>query len=167
MFRSHADEGTGEKLSSARKWLILIGAALGVALLIFGSTEIPRDDQKTESAHYDPTQDELVLYQSFLEERVRSICESVSGVGGVTAIVTLSGGFESVYATEWNDGNEEYVIIGSGSNASALFLTRDAPEIAGIGVVCHGSVGISTKNELTALLSAAFRVPSNRIYISG
>lgn len=148
-----------------RLWLILLGATLGVALILWGGAR-EGEAEEAEATPYSPGTDELVLYQGYLEERVKAVCESVEGVGNVTVIVTLSGGFEAVYATEYPDGNEEYVIIGSGSNATALFLSRSAPGIAGIGIVCNGGADASVQKELTALISAAFHVPTNRIYVT-
>lgn len=155
----------GEKGGKTRLWIIVIGAIVGVALLLFGGAR----EQPTETAEpspYSPSEDELVLYQSYLEGRVKTLCESVNGVSGVTAIVTLAGGFEEVYATEYPNGNEEYVILGSGSNATALYLSRSAPQIAGIGIVCHGGSSPSVQKELIALISASFHVSSNRIYVT-
>ncbi len=154
-----------EKGNNSHLWIILVGAALGICLLLFGgktstTEEVEKDDT------YSPKEDEMVLYQAYLEERVKKLCESVDGIGNVTVIVTLSGGFESVYATEQTDAGEEYVIIGSGSSAQPLFLSRNAPRIAGIGVVCHGGVSAAAKQELISLLSGGMNVPSNRIYIT-
>ncbi len=163
-FQKKADGGeeSGEK---KRTWLLLIVAALGAALILFGG-QLGNKEPKAEEKLYSPAEDEMVLYQDYLESRVKVLCESVKGVENVTAIVTLSGSFESVYATEWHDGNEEFVILGSGSNAEALFLTRNAPQIAGIGIVCRGGTSAAVRNELTALISAGFRIPTNRIYIT-
>ena len=105
-------------------------------------------------------------YRSDLEERVKHLCESVLGVKDVTVIITLSGGFERIYATELSEGGEEYVIIGSGSSAEALLLSQAAPQIEGIGIVCQGGGNPDVKLELTSLLSASFHVSSNRIYIT-
>ena len=157
-------EASGEK-GSKKNWIILIGAALGLALILFGSS-VEKKDTVTEQKTYTPAEDELVLYQAHLEERVKELCESVEGVGNVTVIVTLAGGFESVYAVEEHEGNEEYVIIGSGANAEALFLSRNAPAIAGIGIVCQGGDQAMVRGELTALISAAFHVSSNRIHVT-
>lgn len=159
-----SNEENGEK-GNKKTWLILIGAVLGVILIFFGSN-VEKAENDTVQKVYSPDEDELILYQKYLEERVKSICESVHGVQNVTAIVTLAGGFESVYATEERDGNEEYVIIGSGSGAGALFLSRNAPAIAGIGIVCHGGDDAAVRQELTALISAAFHVSTNRIYVT-
>ena len=144
----------------------MVAAALGVVLLLFGTNFEKKDAQTTSSTVYDPKEDELILYQAHLEERVKTLCESVAGVGKVTAIVTLGGGFESVYAVEEHDGYEQYVILGSGANAEALFLTRNAPPIIGIGIVCEAGGDLLIQKELTELISAAFDVSSNRIHVS-
>lgn len=146
--------------------LILIGAAVGVALLLFGGGLGTKESQP-ETPSYRLDEDELVQYQEHLEERVKALCQSVDGTASITVIVTLSGGFEEVYAVEEHDGYEEYVILGSGANAKALFLTRHAPSIAGIGIVCTGGDDPNLKRELTELVGAAFHVPSNRIHVTG
>ncbi len=157
-------EGEEEK-GSLRAWIILIAAVAGVALILFGSRS--ESKKKETDVSSDPLAgDELILYQSYLEERIKKLCESVDGVGSVTALVTLEGGFESVYATELSDGDEVYVIVGSGSNAEALFLSRTAPTVSGIGVVCGGGKDPSVRAELISLISATLHIPSNRIYIT-
>lgn len=164
LFKRNREDG--EKNGNPRLWIILIGAALGVGLLLFsGSTEKATDAPQKEST-YSPEEDEMVLYQRYLEGRVKTLCESVNGIGDVTVIVTLSGSFESVYATELTEKGEEYVIVGSGSSAQALFLSREAPTIAGVGIVCGKGSSAAAKQELISLVSAALNVPSNRIYIT-
>ena len=159
--KKEGDEGG----KSAHLWIILVGAALGICLLLFGGKTSTTEEVEKEST-YSPQEDEMVLYQTYLEERVKKLCESVDGIGNVTVIVTLSGGFESVYATELTDAGEEYVIVGSGSSAQPLYLSRNAPKIEGIGVVCHGSASAVAKQELISLLSKGMNVPSNHIYIT-
>ena len=148
-----------------RLYLLLGCGVLGVLLILFGSGEKKAPSSPTDSP-YSTSTDELVIYQDYLEARIKKLCESVSGVKNVTVVVTLSGSFESVYATEWPDGNEEYVILGSGSSASPIYLSRSAPEIAGIGIVCSGGANDNVRRELISLLSATFHISSNRIYIT-
>ena len=148
-----------------RLYLLLGCGILGILLILFGSsTKTPQNSD--ENSPYSTSTDELVIYQDYLEKRIKTLCESVSGVRNVTVVVTLSGSFESVYATEWPDGEEEYVILGSGSSASPIYLSRSAPEIAGIGIVCSGGANDNVKRELLSLLSATFHISSNRIYIT-
>lgn len=156
---------TGDKKKNAKLWLIVLGAAAGVLLLLIGSGITESAEAPTHEA-YDLESDEAVIYQTYLEKEIRSLCESVAGVDNVTVAVTLSTGFESVYATEWEEGEEKYVILGSGSSASALYLSRSTPTIAGIGIVCTGGGSARVRNELIPLLSATFSVSSNRIYIT-
>ena len=160
----HPREGE-DSPGKGKLWLILGLAAVGILLLLLGGG-VKSESAPAAETKYQLTEDEMILYQNYLEDRIRSLCQSVDGVGEVTVIVTLSGSFESVYATEWEDGNEKYVILGSGSSATALYLTRSAPQIQGIGVVCHGGSTAKVRQELTGLLSATFHVSSNRIYVT-
>ena len=158
-------KGTASEKGRLRLYLLLGCGLLGILLILFGSSGKKTEDA-TQETPYSTSTDELVIYQDYLEERIKTLCESVSGVKNVTVVVTLSGTFESVYATEWPDGNEEYVILGSGSSASPIYLSRSAPEIAGIGIVCSGGSNDNVRRELISLLSATFHISSNRIYIA-
>lgn len=163
MFGSKKDGESG----SWRIWLIVVGALCGVLLLAFGSGLGTGSGKTDEPADTGSPEEELAAYRTALEQDVRALCESVDGVGNVTVALSLAGGFREVYATEAaRDGGEQYVIVGSGSGAAALRLSRDAPEISGIGIVCRGGMSAGIRQELTALLSAAYHVPSNRIYIT-
>lgn len=153
------------KDSKGYLWILLLIAAVGILLILVGGSS-EKQTKKEAETDYRTDQDELLIYQDYLENRIRALCESVGGVGNVRVVVTLSGSFESVYATEWKDGNEEYVILGSGSSATALYLTRSAPEIAGIGIVCDGGSIDRVRYELTSLLAATFDVSTHRIYIT-
>lgn len=165
MFQLFQKNEDGKSNPKAFRWILLLGAAAGILLLLLGGKS-ETIQKAPESTVYTPSKDELVIYQEYLEERVETICRSVKGVGNVTAIVNLEGGFHSEYATELKNGDESYVIIGNGSSAQALFLSRNAPDIAGIGVVCQGAENANVREELISLLSATFRVPSNRIHIT-
>ena len=158
-------KGSLKENGRLRLYLLLGCGVLGILLILFGSNTKTAEKTSTETP-YSTSTDELVIYQDYLEKRIKTLCESVSGVRNVTVVVTLSGSFESVYATEWPDGNEEYVILGSGSSASPIYLSRSAPEIAGIGIVCSGGANDNIRRELIALLSATFHISSNRIYIA-
>ena len=86
-------------------------------------------------------------------------------------VVTLEGGFSYVYATDkkTTSGGESltYVTVGNGDRESPVYITEKAPTILGIGVVCTGGMDPTVRREVTALLSAAFGVGSNKIYVTG
>ena len=93
---------------------------------------------------------------------------SVRGVKSVSAVVYFDGVGESVYAVNIQSGNSEkteYVVIGSGSNAHALYLGESLPRLVGIGVVCDTGGNVGVKNELAALLSAAYGLPLTRVHV--
>lgn len=164
MFSFLRSNQTDAKGSPPRLWLLLPLLLIGVLLLLWGGEK--QTDPPEDPLPYAVESEELVLYQTYLENRVRELCASVAGVGEVTAVVTLEGGFSSCYATEASANGETYVILGSGSSATGLFLSRTAPTVAGIGIVCSGGASTEVRNELIALLSAAFDVPSHHIYVT-
>ncbi len=164
MFKKNADGGSS--VGKTKLLLILGGAILGVLLLIVGNTDLSvRKNESDDGEISLSEQEELDAYREALEKRIKSLCESVSGVERVTVAVSL-GSYEDVYAIEESEKGDRYVIVGSGSNASALHVSRLAPEISGIGIVCRGGGNSDLHRELTELVSAAFHVPSNRIYVA-
>ena len=144
--------------------MILILAAVGIALLLIGAPKI--NTEKETDVPYSPTEDELTLYQEHLERRIATLCQSVSGVSDVKVFVTLEGGFESVYATEYEDGDERYVIVGGGSSAEPIYLSRHAPTVKGVGIVCRGGSDPRVQRELIGLISATLDLSGNRIYVT-
>ena len=110
-------------------------------------------------------------FRQALEDRMAAICAQVSGAGEVQVIVSLQGGFEYVYAYDEkvsaSGTSRVYVTIGSGSSQRLVFLTEKAPAITGIGVVCTGGSDPTVRQEITSLLSAAFGIGTNKIYVTG
>lgn len=151
------------KLLFSKKGLLLIGIALlGVGLLFFGNSRVSKSESKPIS-----DQEELEAYRESLKEEIEELCKSVAGVGRATVALTLDGGFTSSYARELSSsGSETYVKIGSGSSASGLLIERRPPGILGIGVVCDGGDSYAVVTELTALLSATYKLPMTRIHVS-
>ena len=147
--------------------LLLIGASLffigGLGLFENDDTDSTSTDENVEkySSFY--------AYKQSLESEVKAICESVSGVQDVRAVVFFDGVGESLYAQNVQEGGSnksEYVIIGSGSSSHALYLGEALPEISGIGVVCRTGGSVGAKNELCALLAATYGLSMTRIYVA-
>ena len=143
-------------------WLLIVGAVVGITLIVLGSSDSATGGQESDSP---PIENEILHHQEYLETRIEELCTSM-GMGEVSAIVTLAGGFEEIYATEWHGENEEYVVLGNASSAKPLLLSKNAPEIMGIGVVCRTAVSATRQEELLLLLATTFHVPCNRIYIA-
>ena len=153
---------------------ILLIALLGVALLLFGGSGSRSDDGEQEVTTSRAAAREMEAYTEALEAKIRALCESVSGISGVRVAVTLASGYEYVYAKDGesvSSGDKvnmsyEYLTVGSGSDEKTVYLSERAPTGAGIGIVCRGGGDPTRKRELLLLISAAFGVPSNKIYIA-
>lgn len=133
------------KSDRRRIWLIAACAAVGLALMLFG-TAAAGSTEPSESAQ------DWQTYTAALEEKAAALCTRVAGVRDVTVAVSLAQGVEYVYADE--DARE------------TLLLTERPPQISGIGVVCTGGDDPTTVQTLVSLLSAAFGVGTNRIYVT-
>lgn len=165
----------GQMKKSGKLWIVLLGAAIGLGLLVVGSFDLPifkKDEGKPSTANTE--QAELQAYREQLGREIATLCSGVRGVGEVQVVVTLSGGYEYVYACDvqsktGNDSStweESYVLVGSGSSQAPLLLMRLQPSVAGVGIVCAGGGDPAVQNELVALVSAAFGIGTNKIHVS-
>ena len=151
--------------------ILIILLLVGALLFIIGGLELFKDDgtDSTDRESDGKKYESFYAYKQSLEDEVKAICESVSGVQNVRAVVFFDGVGESIYAQNVQEGGSnksEYVIIGSGSSSHALYLGEALPEIAGIGVVCSTGGSIVAKNELCALLAATYGLSMTRIYVA-
>ena len=148
--------------------LILIGGAVGVVLLLFGGASESKSSEAVavEENVYSMTE----KYAEDLEARVAEICSGVRGVSNVEVFVSLSGGYRTVYAYDSQSSSSghksELVMSGSGSDKSAVVSAYEYPEIAGVGIVCHGADDPAVRAQLISLVSAALNVSTNRIYVA-
>ena len=163
----------GAMKRGGKLWIALLGVAIGVVLLLVSGwmgDDAADEDVKGDTAATD-TRISMEEYRAALERRVAEVCARVDGVGTVYAVVTLESGFEYVYATDEKStasgGSYQYILIGSGKDERPIYLTERMPAILGIGVVCEGGMSDTVRRELTGLLSAAFGVTTNKIYITG
>jgi hypothetical protein len=110
-------------------------------------------------------------YKDYLEKEIEGLCSSVSGVGGAKAVVFFGEAGEILYAqnvqySSQSSEKSEYVIIGSGSGAHALYIGESLPTLSGIGVICDTGDSEGKRNELLRLLSSAYGLPMTRIHVS-
>lgn len=131
-------------------WLILLGCAAGLLLLLFGGTWGEKSAEKTEG-----TDD----YSAALEERCAGIINSIPGVSGAKVVITVADGGESVYARD----ESGYIT----SEREALQVKKISPTISGVAVVAKGAGEPANEQKIIELLSSLFAIPSNRIFVSG
>ena len=157
------------------KGILILGAVLAILLIVIGGSDTPLGKRHVEQSVSEQTVvDPLCLYAQELERKIEALCESVSGVTQARVAVSLVGDFTYVYATDSDtsaaDGRTQssvqYVTVGSGSSEQTVLLTRDLPSIGGIGVVYHGEGDGAVRQELISLISTAFDIGTNKIYIT-
>lgn len=147
--------------------LIIILMVLGILLLLLGNTT-PSISKVSDD------KERLEEYAVNLENKMASLCENVKGVSNVTVTVYFSSGFETVYAyneeskTTSNGYNSEkkYVIIGSGNDESMVSIVELMPKICGVAIVCTGGGDPVISRSLSMLISAAYGVSMNQIYVA-
>ena len=72
-------KGSLKENGKLRLYLLLGCGVLGILLILFGSGTKTAEKTSTETP-YSTSTDELVIYQDYLEKRIKTLCESVSGV---------------------------------------------------------------------------------------
>jgi stage III sporulation protein AG len=163
----------GTTANRRQRWWLVLCAVAGVALMLIGNKDwsfLHGSDKTADVEEQDP----LTAYTALIEQRIASLCESVCGVDQVTVVVTLEGDFTYIYATDSESSERDgvieqhtaYVTVGSGANETTVLLTRQYPRVSGIGIVCRGGGDATVRRELLSLLSAAYGVPTNQIYIA-
>ena len=165
-------ENTKKEPFLTKKMLLpILAALLGVILLLIGGIGGLDDRTKEDDSKTSVTELDANAFANEVETRVEAICSQIAGVGEVRAVVTLSGGYRAVYATDSrfsdNSYQNELVLTGSGSSESAILVGYENPDIAGIGIVCTGGDDPVVRASILRLVSAAFDVGSHKIYIAG
>lgn len=153
-------------LKSKKIFLLLVLALAGVLIIALATGEKKEEDVSESIEELDPTR-----YAEELEERIEELCNRVDGVSGAYAVVTLKGGYQAIYAVDSQSGSSasknQTVVIGSGSNEQAILQGYRYPEIAGVGIVCHGGDSYEVKNKIVSLVSSAFDLSANKIFVVG
>ena len=142
-------------------------ALIGVIIILIGKSGAQNTEDVGDSIEeLDPSK-----YSEMLEERIEELCNRVDGVSGAYAVVTLKGGYQAIYAIDSQSGNtstkNQTVVIGSGSGEKAILEGYSYPEIAGVGIVCHGGDSYEVKNKIVSLISSAFDISANKIFVVG
>ncbi|MBO5715143.1 MAG: hypothetical protein J6S23_01965 [Clostridia bacterium] len=147
--------------------VIILLLLLGLLLLIvpIGS------NQKTKSNNDNSRLEE---YSQSIEKKIADMCANVSGVSNVKVTVYFDSGFETIYAyneenkssSSGTNSEKKYVTIGSGNDESMVCVLERMPNICGVAIVCKGGGNPLISNQLTNLISSAFGVPKNKIYVA-
>lgn len=160
----------GKKAAAAMTFCGIAGL-----LLIMISSLIP--DKKAEepvSGDKPRIMTEAEEYCTATEKRLAQFLGSIDGAGEVRVYLAVGSNERYVYATEGRhsrsdnktEEEEKYVIIGGGSDKSALVETVEAPVISGAVIVCSGGADPSVREQLYKAASAALGIPTGKIYVT-
>ncbi len=147
--------------------IIIVLLVLGLLLLVLPSSTKSIGVSKSD-------EERLKEYVDDLEGKIGSLCSKIQGVSNVSVTVYLDSGFETVYA--YNEQNKatsnginsekKYVTIGSGNDESMVCIVEKMPSICGVAIVCKGGGNPIVANQLINLISSAYNVPKNKIYVA-
>jgi len=155
-------------IKRSKKGIAILAAValIGVLLLMIGSRDKDTSGDEVNFESLDPAK-----YAKEVEERVEELCNRVDGASSAYAVVTLKGGYKAIYASDRQSGSNssksDTVLIGSGSGQKALLIGYENPEIAGIGIVCSGGDNYNVRKNIISVVSSAFDISSNKIFVSG
>lgn len=146
---------------------IAILLLLGLFLLL-----LPETGKSTAQTISD--QERLQKYAETLENKIADLCSKVRGATNVSVTVYFDTGFETVYAyneeskttSSGFNSEKKYVTVGSGNNESMVCVLEKMPNICGIAIVCRGGGNPVVSNELINLISSAYGVAKNKIYVT-
>lgn len=141
---------------NGKLWMVALFGILGVSLLIFGGSYEKSEPTLNEDKN------RFSEYKTEVEAKILELCSRVEGVDDVSVAISFESGFEYVYATD----GDKTLTVGNGSAESAVTVTEKPPTISGVGIVCNGGGNPRIQQKLINLISAAYGISSNKIYIA-
>ncbi len=138
--------------------LMLIGLSAGLLLLFLGSkTEENKTTGITEEVF------SFEQYEKAMETRLEEMIARLDGVSEVNVMLTL----ETSYTEELAGENGDYLTVRKSSGEQGtVTISREAPKVKGVAVVCKGGNSPDKQKEIIAMLSALLELPSHRIFVS-
>ena len=159
------------------KKLLAVVMFLGIAGLIFImlSALVP-DGKNTETAGYSEETgvNSTENFRIDTEKRLEEFLKNIDGAGDVKVCITVATDQRYVYATEGKrnqSGNtteeeKKYVIIGNGSEKTALVETVQPPAITGAVVACSGYDSPAVQEQIYKATSAVLGISTGKIYVT-
>lgn len=147
--------------------LVVLALAAGLFLLLYPGGS--REDAASDGFAYSSSED----YRVSLENEVKRIIGSMTGVDNCYVMITLKSGYEYYYASNQQlsetengvDSRKEYLLADFGSVEQPVLIEERMPEVAGVAVVCPG-IDASAEYRIINVLSALFNIQSNRICVT-
>ncbi len=139
--------------------LLLIGLAAGIMLLFLGG-------HKEEAERTPPPVEEsfsFAEYEEALAARLALMIERLEGISDVHVMLTL----EQSYAEELaGEGGDYLTIRESDGGQGTVTVSRTAPKVKGVAVICKGGASPDRAGKIISLLAALLDLPTHRIFVS-
>lgn len=156
------------KQKDKKTWIWVIVGLAGIGII--AATEwIPRRTDESPSPQTVVSAQEL---ETALENRIGALLREVEGVGNCRVMVTLEHGTQFVYAKDTTasaqagqSGSEKTLMVESDDGPVGLLITEVQPTVKGVAVVCDGGDRDAVKERVTAIISTAFRISSQRVCV--
>ena len=131
--------------------ILLIGLAVGVMLLFLGG----------HSEKEEPT---VITEDSFsFEDYEKGLASRLEEISDVHVMLTL----EQSYAEQLAGAEGDYLTVReSDGGQGTVTVSRIAPKVKGVAVICQGGSHTERQKEIIAMLSSLLDLPSHRIFVS-
>lgn len=148
-------------------FIMIILIVIGIILLLIPSSKSSNQTSKNDEMR-------MADYSKNLEKKIADLCEGVSGVYNVHVTVYFDSSFETIYAYNEEckssgsgyNSEKKYVTVGSGNDESMVCILEKMPNICGVAIVCSGGGNPQISRELISLISSAYGVSKNKIYVA-
>ncbi len=153
---------------------VTVLGAVGLLLIMLSSLLPGEKKEEEKSSEKQSISVSSADYCTETEKKLADFLEDIDGVGKVRVYLTVGGEEQYVYATEGktsiaeNKTEEErkYVMIGGGSEKSALIETVKAPEISGAVIACTGADSPVVREMVYEAASTALDLTTGQIYVT-
>lgn len=158
------------------KFIFIIGIA-GILLICLSELLPEKSTKQVKAVSDDPVTEDTYTYKCQIEQELIEMLEQIQGVGKVSAMVTIEGTTEYVYAEELNtvtdkdDGqlSERYEnqIVMTEENGVKKALVRQIikPKISGVVIVCEGGGNLALNERVIKAVSTALNLPTSKICV--
>ncbi|WP_124099119.1 stage III sporulation protein AG [Ruminococcus sp. Marseille-P6503] len=162
-----------------RTKIILAAGLIGIAL-IFISEIVPGSpaaESEAEEISDDIVTEDSYQYKRQIESELIEMLSQIKGVGSVSAMVTIEGTTEYVYAEELDtatdkDGEQlseryqnQIVMTEKDGEKKALVKQIIKPKIGGVVIVCDGGSNTSVNERVIKAVSTALNLPASKICV--
>lgn len=149
-----------EKISAIKGiGLLVLGLAAGIVLLVIGNKAESASEEQSAVKNEFSFED----YERSLSERLEEMIDRIDGASGVHVMLTLERGYSDELA---KDGEEFLTVKQSDGAEGTVTLSREAPQVKGVAVICKGGDNHEIQKEIIELVSALLNIPTSRVFVS-